>query len=77
MKKLLAALAITAAFASPVLAQSSDAPKPAARQHIMVQPSAQPLGPIQGEIGLATDPDPNVRLDLHRNFEHYANGVGG
>lgn len=83
MKKLLAILAVTAAFATQASAQSSDSPAPkpqmtTQRQHVTVRPAyEQPLGPIMGEIGLATDPDPNVRLDLHRNYDHYVNGTGG
>jgi hypothetical protein len=82
MKKLISILALTAAFAVQANAQSMDTPpsKPqmVKRQNVLVQPAYnQALGPIQGEIGLATDPDPNVRLDLHRNFEHYAHGTGG
>lgn len=76
MNKLLSVIAFTAVFTAQALAQSSNNPgtrQTEAVQPLRVMPSAtEPLGPIMGTIGVATDPDPNVRLDLHRNYDHYS-----
>jgi hypothetical protein len=82
MKKLAAVIAVTAALATPALAQSTYNPVTgeyiqSSRTHIMVPYANQPLGPIYTERGVMTDPDPNVRLDLHRNYDHYVHGTGG
>src|SRR5262249_52898166 len=83
MKKLAAVIAVTAALATPAFAQSawynpetgqySEGP----RTQITVPYANQNLGPIFTQRGVMTDPDPNVRLELHRNFDHYAHGTGG
>lgn len=82
MKKLAAVIAVTAALATPALAQSvyynpATGEYVQSRTQITVPYASQPLGPIYTQRGVMTDPDPNVRLDLHRNFEHYVNGNGG
>lgn len=80
MKKLAAVIAITAATVSaPAFAQSIYGPAEGPylerpRAQITVPYSNQAIGPIWTERGLMTDPDPNVRLDLHRNYNHYAHG---
>ncbi len=81
MKKLAAVIAITAALATPALAQSTYNPATGewvqSRTQITVPYANQALGPIYTSRGVMTDPDPNVRLDLHRNYDHYVNGTGG
>lgn len=82
MKKLAAIIAVTAALATPAFAQSAYY-NPAtgeyvqSRTQIVVPYANQPLGPIYTQRGVMTDPDPNVRLDLHRNYDHYVHGTGG
>lgn len=82
MKKLAAVIAVTAALATPAFAQSTYNPATgeyvqSPRAQITVPYANQALGPIYTQRGVMTDPDPNVRLDLHRNYEHYVNGIGG
>lgn len=78
MKKLLSLVALASLLATQAYAQSApnNPPKQQWKQRQMIQQMSEPLGPIQGDIGVATDPDPNVRLDLHRNYDHYVNGSG-
>jgi hypothetical protein len=75
MRTLLATAALAAIIASPALAQTSRAP---ARQQ-QFEPSygrteipraATPYSVYEGNQYLGADPDPNVRLELKRDFEH-------
>lgn len=82
MKKLIAIVAVASALSTPVLAQSpynNDIGNGMAKPHIHIVEASdnQMLGPIYTPRGKMTDPDPNVRLDLRRNFDHYFSGTGG
>ena len=80
MKTLLAAAALAAIIASPAFAQTGTAARPGGRASLAVRPAGRPrrgsaaLG-VQGNPVydnnhyLGADPDPNVRLDLRRDFE--------
>ncbi len=76
MKKILAVLAVTAAFTSPVLADDSfnnsmlmAGPTPS------VQISA-PKG-VLTQRGHITDPDAFIRNSIQRNYGHYQSLNGG
>lgn len=82
MKKLVAIVAVAGALTTPALAQSSYnaasgewVGKP--HIHIVEASQNQMIGPIVTPRGVMTDPDPNVRLDLRRNYDHYVSGTGG
>jgi hypothetical protein len=79
MKTLVAAVALAALIATPALAQTSQ--RRAQPQQYLSQ-SDQTVGRIEGQPRSATgnavyengqylgaDPDPNVRLNLHKDFE--------
>ena len=82
MKTLVATVALAAVIASPAFAQTATRRAPAVQQY----PSQydQPYGRAEGtprasnqansvyENGqyLGADPDPNVRLELRRDYEH-------
>ena len=80
MKMLVATAALAAIIASPALAQTSQTYR-APIQHpsqydqsygrTEAQPhTASPYSVYEGNTYLGADPDPNVRLELRRDFEH-------
>jgi len=81
MKTLLAVAALAAVIASPAFAQSGTRSRVQAAEHpsqfdqTVGRAEAQPRSATQGNPVydnnhyLGADPDPNVRLDLRRDFE--------
>ena len=79
MKTLLAAAALAAIIASPALAQTGTRRVQAAEHpsqfdqplgRVAAQPRSGQSNPVyENNRYLGADPDPNVRLDLRRDFE--------
>ncbi len=82
MKTLLAMAALAAVIASPAFAQTGTRSRVQAAEHpsqydqpVVGRAEAQPRSAAQGTTVydnnhyLGADPDPNVRLDLRRDFE--------
>ncbi len=80
MKKLVAVLAITAAFATPALSQTmynwdSGEYVQAPRGQVFIHGGQQ--GAVYTQRGAMTDPDPFVRNSILQNYNYYQNLNGG
>ena len=76
MKTLITAVALAAVLASPALAQSASRrwqPQSQYDQPIGSEPRSTNGNEVYDRQYLGADPDPNVRLDLRRDYEgsHY------
>ena len=76
MKTLIATAALAAIFASPALAQTYRAPVQQPSQfdrgygRTEIPRATSPYSVYEGNTYLGADPDPNVRLELRRDFQH-------
>jgi len=72
MKTLLATAAFAALIAAPALAQTTRAPAQYQRSYGRsdIPHAASPYSVYDGNNYLGADPDPNVRLELRRDFQH-------
>ena len=81
MKRILTAAGLAVVIASPAFAQSTPprATKPPVISSQVGQGWATPRSPydvVEDGIYVGTDPDPNVRLELRRDYTH-GGGSGG
>ncbi len=73
MKKVLAILAVTAAFASPSLAQPTYDFNTGVYVNKPSVPVATPSMGVKTSRGLITDPDAFIRGSIERNYNYYQN----